>query len=240
MQDFNYLNTNCFEITLELGCDKYPILDDLPKYWNENRIALVDFIFEVHKSLHGFILNTDGSAIKDAIIQVEGIDHIVKSNKDGDYWRLLAPGNYTINVYTNEHKHHKRNVTILDDGKFVRPQINITLERLNSEKSTLKMDNPTNAGQLSSIVYFIFFLTLVFTVIMLAVCGYHIMDYCKYYKQGFIRLNTNYAYEIDKLDNDKLLRSSYKNDVDDYSDEDDEYEHYNINKKYLINDNSSL
>lgn len=72
MQDFNYLRTNCFEITVELGCDKYPVLDELPKYWNENRIALVNFIYEVHKSLHGFVLNEDGSPVEGAIIKVEG------------------------------------------------------------------------------------------------------------------------------------------------------------------------
>lgn len=183
MQDWNYLNTNCFEITVELGCDKYPELDELPKYWNENRIALVDFIFEVHKSLHGFVLNADGSPIKDAIIEVEGVDHTVKSNKDGDYWRPLAPGNYTITVRTNEHKIFKENVTIVND-KFIRPPMNITLELLASSKLSFKMNNPSNASQLSTVVYFIFFLTLIFTIAMISVCSYHIMDYCKYYKQG--------------------------------------------------------
>jgi len=232
MQDWNYLNTNCFEITVELGCDKYPVLDELPKYWNENRIAMVDFIYEVHKSLHGFVLNTDGSPIQDATIEIKGIDHMVKSNKDGDYWRLLAPGNYTLRVYTANHKLFEQNITMLND-KFIRPPMNITLEWLNGSEMNFKMKNPSNAGSLSTIVYFIFFLTLFFTIGMITVCSYHIVDYCKYYKQGFTRVSTNFSYDVDKLDNDKLLRSSYKNEEDDSSDNDGEFEHFNINKKYL-------
>ena len=183
MQDFTYLHTNCFEITVELGCDKYPMLDELPKYWNENRIALVDFIFEVHKSLHGFILEMDGSPVPGALIEVEGVEHMVRSNADGDYWRLLAPGDYTIRVTTGQHAVFRRNVTILDDQLY-RPQFNITLVRLPGH-SIPRMEDPNGAAnQLSTVVYFIFFLTLIFTTVMIGVCGYHIMDYCKYSKQG--------------------------------------------------------
>lgn len=47
MQDWNYINTNCFEVTIELGCYKYPPAADLPKYWEQNRKSLLQFIHQV-------------------------------------------------------------------------------------------------------------------------------------------------------------------------------------------------
>ena len=47
MQDWNYVHTNCFEITLELGCFKFPTDDRLPGFWEANKYPLMVYIGQV-------------------------------------------------------------------------------------------------------------------------------------------------------------------------------------------------
>lgn len=44
MQDYNYVHSNAFEITLEVGCYKYPPAKDIEGYWKDNREALLQFV----------------------------------------------------------------------------------------------------------------------------------------------------------------------------------------------------
>ena len=50
MQDFNYLHTNCFELTVELGCDKFPPEEETFIAWHENHEALITFLEAVSMS----------------------------------------------------------------------------------------------------------------------------------------------------------------------------------------------
>ncbi len=125
MQDWNYINTNCFEVTIELGCYKYPPAAELPKYWEQNRRSLLQFIrqvrlsgccfgifwplscyilytmcflgIQVHQGVKGVVIDSkDGSGIPNATITVDAIDHPITSSVAGDYWRLLVPGKYHL------------------------------------------------------------------------------------------------------------------------------------------------
>lgn len=47
MNDFSYLHTNCFEITVELSCDKFPHENELPQEWENNKDALLTYLEQV-------------------------------------------------------------------------------------------------------------------------------------------------------------------------------------------------
>ena len=103
MQDWNYLHTNDFEITLELGCYKYPPHAQLAQYWQDNREALLAFIERVHTGIKGFVLSEeDPPAVitaTNATIEVDEIKHPISSTPYGDYFRLLVPGkSYTVSA----------------------------------------------------------------------------------------------------------------------------------------------
>ena len=54
MQDYNYLKFNTFELTLELGCDKFPAAERLEQFWEDNKPALIAFMEMVCMTHHFF------------------------------------------------------------------------------------------------------------------------------------------------------------------------------------------
>lgn len=117
MQDWNYLHTNCYEITIEMGCFKYPLAKNLPQYWQENRRPMFLFLYEVHRGVKGFVKDrATGLPIANAEIQVEGIEHGVKSlHPKGDYYRLLISGVYNITVAADGYLPQTKTITILSN-----------------------------------------------------------------------------------------------------------------------------
>ncbi|KAL6110575.1 cpz [Pungitius sinensis] len=96
MSDFNYLHTNCLEITVELGCDKFPSEAELYPEWKRNKEALLSYMESVHRGIKGVIQDVDGKGIKGAIISVRGVRKDITAAEDGDYWRLLNPGTHIL------------------------------------------------------------------------------------------------------------------------------------------------
>lgn len=137
MQDYNYLHSNCFEITIEQGCTKFPRASRLEGIWNDNRGPLLELIAEVHKGITGFVKAVNGSPIADATIDITGRDHPVTTAADGDFWRLLVPGTYTVKVTASGYHSTSAMVVVLDSTAT---QVNFTLHRVGEEIATAMVE----------------------------------------------------------------------------------------------------
>ncbi|KER23736.1 hypothetical protein T265_14579, partial [Opisthorchis viverrini] len=99
MQDWNYLYANCMEVTVELGCVKYPKSELISTYWEDNRNSLLVFMAEVHRALRGFVFDAvTHQPVGNATIHVMNNSHTIQTTIDlGEYWRLLPDtGMYTV------------------------------------------------------------------------------------------------------------------------------------------------
>ena len=120
-------------------------------YWYANREALIKYIELVHTTgIRGFVVDEKGRPIDGARIVIENRAKKIKTYKDGDYWRLLVPGNYTIRVAKRRYKNSKKKVTVVPDVPTV---VNFTLVRrrpknFNRRRPAAMTSNPAEAVQL--------------------------------------------------------------------------------------------
>ncbi|CAG0897358.1 unnamed protein product [Cyprideis torosa] len=125
MQDYNYIWHGTMEITLELSCCKFPAADELFKFYNENREALVRYLLEVHRGVKGFVVDPNGNPIQGAVMKIDGRDVGFKTTRYGEYWRILRPGRYTIQISHNKFEPIEHTFVVGQDEPTV---VNITMD----------------------------------------------------------------------------------------------------------------
>lgn len=102
MQDFNYVYTNSFEITLELSCTKYPSESYLPAEWKLNKRSLIEYLKMVHIGIKGIVSDSNGNIVPNADVFVEGLEgKPIRATGRGEYWRLLVPGRHRVKAIAN-------------------------------------------------------------------------------------------------------------------------------------------
>ncbi|XP_044042016.1 carboxypeptidase M [Siniperca chuatsi] len=100
MQDYNYVWAQCLELTLEVSCCKFPPVKQLPALWTENRKALLAYIQQVHLGVKGRVFDGSGVPVQNAVVEVKGRRNMCpfRTDRHGEYYRLLLPGNYSFTV----------------------------------------------------------------------------------------------------------------------------------------------
>jgi len=147
MQDFNYLASNDFEITLELGCDKYPPAASLSQEWEDNKAALLEFIWAAHMGVKGMIRDAmTGLGVGGAEVHVRNITrtdrftrkdsdikHDVTSARGGDYWRLLTAGEYEVIVQAEGYQPQAKLVEVSNEKHTPAVRLDFDLIPANEE-----------------------------------------------------------------------------------------------------------
>lgn len=137
MQDYNYVWGNCVEITLELSCCKYPFRHELPRFWIENKKALLVYLGQVHRGVRGLIMDTNGNLVSRATLKIQSRDVTFKSSSRGEYWRILLPGVYTLEVTADGYQPVEKTFTVTE-GQITNVSVRLITCAANCDAARIK------------------------------------------------------------------------------------------------------
>lgn len=126
MQDFNYVWNGVMEVTLEVSCCKYPRSNQLPQFWEDNREALLRYLGEAHRGVKGIVTDASGRPVSGAKIQVAGREFGFKTTSQGEFWRLLMPGDYRLIVEADGYQPITQSFSVSGDQPTI---LNLSLSR---------------------------------------------------------------------------------------------------------------
>ncbi|KAL3621531.1 suppressor of los1-1 [Castilleja foliolosa] len=121
MQDWNYIHSGCFELTLEISDNKWPNASEnfqLPTLWEYNRMSMLNLVASLVKTgVHGRVSSSDNGKPLPASMTIRGINYtITASKKFADYHRLVAPGGKYEVIATMPGYRSKSACVVLGEG----------------------------------------------------------------------------------------------------------------------------
>jgi hypothetical protein len=125
MQDFNYWKYGCIELTLEISCCKYPHKNQLSKIWQENRHSLIEYLKKSNTGVKGIINFSNGQLAQNLTVKIDSRRPYFKTNKNGEFYRILLPGTYQLELLINCTSIYKTTFKITFLNELV--ELNITL-----------------------------------------------------------------------------------------------------------------
>lgn len=56
---------------------------------------------EAHRGIQGFVYDSNGNAVEHASLKVKGRDIGFRTTRYGEFWRILLPGMYKLEVFAD-------------------------------------------------------------------------------------------------------------------------------------------
>lgn len=128
MQDWNYVRAGCLELTIEMGCDKFPWAKELKDYWHDHRESLLQLIEQVHHGVHGFVRSSIGTPIASAVVAIDGGNQTIYTGTYGDYWKLTLPGSHNLTLLADGYAPVRLQVDVPNQEPFG-ARLDVTLMR---------------------------------------------------------------------------------------------------------------
>jgi hypothetical protein len=99
-QDWTNYAARGREVTIELSNTKNPAASTLPSYWTYNYDALLGYLEQGLKGIHGLVKDVEDNPLSATITVLNHDDGYasVQSNNTGAFYRYLSPGSYDLQI----------------------------------------------------------------------------------------------------------------------------------------------
>ena len=169
--------------------------------------------FQSHRGIKGFVFDEKDEPISNAIVKIVGRTHVVRTAKDGDFWRLLTPGKFYVVASAKNYEDQTKEVVVLKGVKAT--GVNFNLKR---RRQLFGMNRLT----------FVTLVCLIGLLIMLIMYAMIRVFRRRGRRKGFSRKHGRNAYKdeyerevaMKSFNSKALLRHDYS---DDSEDEEEEY-----------------
>ncbi len=124
MQDWNYLEYGCLDLTVEVAKQDPKEEEALEEVFNYNGDSITAYIEASGVGVRGRVLDSSGNPLEGVEVHVTGGDLITQTDSRGYYFKILLPGDYTLNFHKAGYSAKTCAVTV-EDGESVEKNIEL-------------------------------------------------------------------------------------------------------------------
>ena len=117
LQDYGLWFKQCFGVTIELSCDKYPEASMLKQFWDDNVNSLITYMQQIHTGVKGIVYYAEtNTSLSGVMVRIKGREMFeFETTQDGEFWVILNPGSYVVEFIKNGLKNEEITVTVGSD-----------------------------------------------------------------------------------------------------------------------------